>query len=142
MPKFGQQVADFQRKAEAKYRALAREAVQETVSIAQTLESEGGRMHFDTGFLRASIQGKVGEVPSGPTVNEGNKKYEPGQQVAGEEIAVTLLKWDPMKDVLYIGWTANYARYREAQDGFVRGAAEIWDRTVKKANKKVGNRLG
>ena len=77
-------------------------------------------------------------MPKGPSTNDKNEKYPIGSHVAGEPVAGTLLRWDPVKgETISIGWTANYARHREAQDGFLRGAVEVWDRTVNKAAKRV-----
>jgi len=93
-----------------------------------------------TGFLRASILGATGTLPTGQSDNPGKVTY--GRAV-GQPLAVTLLKWDPNKRVpLYVGWTANYARYMEARYGFMRGAAEQWDATVAKAVKKVERSFG
>lgn len=164
MGKFEDQVNKFARKYEARLRAIGRTAVQETVSIAQEvaippnaaqgavssggkLGGGGGRMRVDTGFLRASIQAALHTMPSGPTKNEGThggkKKYSVGSQASGEPVAATLLRWDPNKsDVLFVGWTAGYARIREAHDGFNRGAVEKWDQTVLKAVKKVEASFG
>ena len=159
MGKFEDQVNKFARKYEARLRAVARTAVQDTIAIAQevgmppnaaqgavsvggVLGGGGGRMRVDTGFLRASIQAALNAMPSGPSTNEGThggkKKYPIGKQAAGEPVAVTLLQWDPNKSgKIFVGWTAEYARHREAQDGFLRGAVEKWDATVYKAVKKV-----
>jgi len=98
-------------------------------------------MRFDTGFLRASIQAALGTMPSGPTTNEGGRTFSEGQQVAGEPVSVTLLRWEPGRDTLFVGWTANYARFREAKDGFLRGAVELWPRTVDAAAKRVRKRI-
>jgi hypothetical protein len=136
MADFGQQVAAHVAKYKRRLRATARTAVQDTVEMAQLPRAKGGRLRVDTGFLRASIQAGLGQMPSGPTTNEGNETYAEGQQVAGEPVSVTLLRWN-MQDTLFVGWTANYARAREAQDGFLRGAVELWDQTVDAAAKKV-----
>lgn len=142
MGKFGDKVGEFSRKFEGRIRAIARTAVQSTISDAQRTRGEGGRMRVDTGFLRASIQAALNGPPSGPTTNEGGhggkRKYAVGSQAAGEPVAVVLLKWDLWKgDSFYVGWTANYARPREFKDGFLRGAAEKWDANVAKAVKQV-----
>ena len=143
MTTFSQQVAAFNKKYEARVRATAREAVQETVSRAQRTRGEGGRMRIDTGFLRASIQAALGTMPSGPTNNPDDTKYSAGAQVAGEPVSVTLLKWDITRSQeIYVGWTANYARPREFKDGFLRGAVEQWDTIVGAAAKRVRQQLG
>jgi len=158
MNKFSQQVEAFTRKVEARFRAVVRESVQETVSKAQrvaiksdaspeailqsALEGGNGRMRVDTGFLRASILAAVGNIPSGQSDNPGKEKFAIGKYV-GEPVGVTLLKWDPYRgETLYIGWTAHYAKYREAYDGFMRGAIEQWDVTVAKALKKAEKTIG
>jgi hypothetical protein len=164
MGKFSIQVDKLAKKYEARLRAVARTAVQDTVSMAQevgvppnaamgavssggVLGGSGGRMRVDTGFLRASIQAALQTMPSGPSQNEGThggkKKYPVGTQAAGSPVAAVLLTWDPFKPTpLFVGWTAEYARYRESQDGFQRGAAEKWDITVTKAVKKVEAAFG
>ena len=97
-------------------------------------------MRVDTGFLRASIQGSINSMPSGPTTNDDKEKFALGTQAAGEPISVTLLKWEPISnDVLFVGWTAGYARPREHKDGFLRSAVDMWDVTVAKAAKRIAN---
>ena len=140
MGNFTKQVKQWNKKAKSAYRFTARTAVQTTVSLAQEVRDNGGRMRVVTGFLRASIQGNINSMPKGPSSNEKDKKYGLGQIVAGEAISVTLLKWDPLStDSIFVGWTANYARPREYYDGFLRGAVEKWDRTVDVAALKAKN---
>lgn len=135
---FAQQVAAFSDKLDKRLRATARSSVQDTVEMAQKPLNAGGRMRVDTGFLRASIQAAIGHMPSGPTKRGEDQNYPNGTQVAGEPVSVTLLKWDPADGQhLFVGWTANYARFREYQDGFLRGATEQWAETVRKAAKRV-----
>lgn len=138
MGQFANKIREFGEEGRKRYRATARLAVQDTIEMAQRTIGEGGRMRVQTGFLRASVQGAINHMPSGPSTNEDGGEYAPGTQVAGEPIAVTLAKWDPTKgQVLFVGWTANYARPREHQDGFLRGAVEMWDVTVGQAAIKV-----
>ncbi len=156
MGKFEDQVREFTRKAQARYRATARLAVQDTISMAQRVRigtatdlsgisdvPSGGRMPIVTGFLRASNQAAQRIMPSGPSDNPKNKKYPIDTQVAGEPVSVTLARWDPnTQATLFVGWTANYARRMEAKYGFLQGSVEQWDQTVKKAVKKVEAGLG
>jgi hypothetical protein len=139
---FDKQVERWRRKTSAKLRAVGREAVQTTVSQAQRVREEGGRMPVDTGFLRASIQAALGTWPYGPSDNPNDRTYAIGSQVAGEPLAVVLLKWEPGRDDLYVGWTANYARYQEYKQGFMRKAAMKWKTNVKVAAKKVDAGFG
>lgn len=139
MADFGKQVGQFKRNFERRHRLVMRTAVQDIVSVAQRTQAESGRMRVDTGFLRASIQGSLNTMPSGPTrPKKGSKKgaYS-GRQASGEPVSVTLIRWDPNHSgTLFVGWTANYARIRESKDGFLRGAVEKWDTTVKRAARK------
>ena len=136
---FAGDVAKFGQRYKARLRATAREAVQETVSMAQRVEDQGGTMRVDTGFLRASIQAGLHTMPSGEVrPRKGAKKNEYVRQVAGEPIATALLRWDPStSDRLFVGWTANYARTRDAKDSFLSSAVEVWDQTVWRAAKKT-----
>ena len=132
---FDQQVAAYMEKYKKRLRATAREAVQETVEIAQQTVGEGGRMRVDTGFLRASIAASIGQMPSGPGKgDDGPYTY------TGDATSATLLRWQP-DQTLYIGWTANYARAREYRDGFMRGATEKWSHTVDQVAQKVRRSL-
>ena len=138
MGKFSDQVDEFARTYKKRLRAAGRAAVQDTIKMAQKTRGDGGRMPVVTGFLRASIQGALVRMPDGPTTNVGNATHPLGSQVAGEPVVVTLVKWDPNLSVpLFIGWTAVYARHREAQDGFLQGAVEKWDQTIRRAANKV-----
>lgn len=149
---FSAEVSAFRLKCEERLRVTAQVAVQETISIAQRVgpsvgnpdvQNEGGRMPVVTGFLRASLQGAVGSMPSGPSANPGGAEYPVGAQVAGEPVSVALLRWNPNTgEPFFAGWTANYARYMEAYYGFLRGATELWDQTVEEAATQVKKGLG
>ena len=152
MNDFAAQVAGFAAKYQKRMRATMREAVQATVALAQQpapkagisqaalakmIEVEGGagRMRIDTGFLRASIGAQTGSMPSGESVNPDPKT--PGAfQYENAGIVAATTAWQP-GETLYVGWTANYARPREARDGFLRGAVEKWDGTVDRVAAKV-----
>ena len=141
---FGGDVAKFGQRYQARLRAVARESVQDVIEIAQTPTGDGGRMRIDTGFLRASIQAALHAMPSGPTLpKKGAKKGEYTRQAAGEPVAVALLRWDPnTNDRLFVGWTADYARARDAHDSYLTGAVELGDQIVKRAAKKAAVGFG
>lgn len=143
MTTFAEQIAAFNDKYQARLRVTAQESVQEVVSVAQRTIYEGGRMRIKTGFLRASIQAALGTMPAGPSDNPRDINFPVGMQASGSPVSVTLLRWDINTGTpIYVGWTANYARHREAFDGFLRGALEQWDAIVEKNAKRVRNELG
>ena len=136
MADFGQQVAAHAERYKKRMRAVAKESVQQTVAIAQRPRGDSGRMRVVTGFLRASIAGKVGSMPSG----ESESTLKPPEKVEwnGDAISAAIARWNPDRgETIYVGWTANYARPREAHDGFMRGAVELWPRTVNEVAQKV-----
>lgn len=121
---FERKVDDFLKKSRRRLRNVARESVQQTMNIANEPQAKGGRMPVDTGFLRASIAGAVGTMPSGPSKRGGGSIPSVGLDAA-------LGAWKPDNgEAFYAGWTANYARFMEYRYGFMRGAAELWDQTV------------
>jgi hypothetical protein len=135
---FGGDVQRFGERYRKRIRAVARMAVQDVIEIAQTPTGDGGRMRIDTGFLRASIQAALHTMPSGEGQGKkGAKKGQYTRQVAGEPVAVALLRWDPnTSDRLFVGWTADYARARDAHDSYLTSAVELWDQIVRRAAKR------
>lgn len=101
--------------------AVIKDAAQAMSTSANTPTSDGGLMRVDTGFLRNSIAAEIGTMPSGESINP--RTAQVGWQPTAIMASINSLK---LGDVLYIGWTANYAEYREAQDAFMRSAAMNW----------------
>jgi hypothetical protein len=118
---FKAQVAAFGRKSDARLTAIFRESAQRVISEAQTVRGEGGKMRVDTGFLRASGQASLTGWPSGPSRrDEGLGSFDYAITIAGARVGQTI----------YFGWTAEYAGYREYEDGFMRSAAQNWQNIV------------
>jgi len=91
-----------------------------------------GRMPVVTGFLRASIRAAVDRMPSGPRSGDKDKDYS--GDALSQSVTSALLRWDSNSgDALYVGWSAVYARAMEYRYGFMRGAAENWDKHVREA---------
>ena len=119
----------------------AKTATQSVFNDAQTPVSKGGRMRVDTNFLRASAVAKVGGIPSGQSVNPDKSDYNSAANSAGDNVYAQILRWVPGRDAIFIGWTANYARYREYQDGYMRGAILKWGEYVRKAAKEAQEKI-
>ena len=137
MTSFSEQIAAFNRKAQRRIDAASKTATQETVAQAQTVRGRGGRMRVRYGFLRSSLAAAIGRMPSGESENPDNQTFD----YTPDQIAATLLRWNPATETLFIGWTANYARPREYRDGFLRGAVENWDQNVEKASAEAQRRI-
>lgn len=122
---FAAQIEDFVKETDARMLALYRASVSDLVENAQTPVAKGGRMRVDTGFLRASLRVSKTGMPSGDERGEKDAKY-----AYNDDGLVSALASLKMGDVLHIGWTANYAKYRELYDGFLEGALMQWARIV------------
>jgi hypothetical protein len=138
MGDFSKTIDKFNKKVAKRVRATGREAVQLTIDDAQEPKGDGGNMPIVTGFLRASIQGQVGEMPRGPSSNASRVDMKNVSQIAGMPIAAALVRWNPYRSQDFnVGWTANYARFMEFRYGFMRLAVMKWDSNIKKAAKKA-----
>lgn len=136
--KFTAQVDEIIAKTDKRMIALARESIQRTINDAQTPVGKGGRMRVDTGFLRASGQPSYNGMPTGPVRGD---KTEPNSYATDEGTVTLALAQLTLGAVFYFGWTANYARYREAFDGFLGVAVQKWPDTVAKVTEEIKARL-
>lgn len=122
---------------EKRLTALFRESVQRTVDIAQTPVAKGGKMRVDTGFLRASGQGSFDGMPTGPSQRPSDDAIY-GQTDQAVELVIGKLT---LGRTFFFGWTANYAIYREAYDGFLEAAAQRWPQTVEAVTSDIRKRI-
>lgn len=134
---FTKQLEQFATMADKRVEATLKDATLRVVRDAQRTRDFGGRMRVKTGFLRASIQAAIGQMPDGPSINpQPNQANAFRKQLDGLPVEAAVLAWD-LRLPLFIGWTANYARIREYRDGFMRGAAERWPEFVRRATNKA-----
>ena len=136
---FERDVKRLTEKYRKRMRATARTAVQDLEGEITATRGEGGRLRIDTGFLRASLGWNVGSLPSGPTDNPGGN-VSAGAVLTGVPLTVALAQWDFSRPI-FGGFSASYARPREAKDGFLRGGVEKWDSIVDSAAKRVRARI-
>ena len=133
---FSTQVDKFVVDSEAKLLAVTQTAIESMIEESQTPVGQGGRMRVDTGFLRSSGLASLEHIPSGPGKGEKSGFYS----WTGSPLAVVLAKMK-IGDTFYWGWTANYAKYREAYDGFMEAALMNWQRHVDAAVAKLKGRM-
>jgi len=137
---FSKDVRKFTAKYQKRLEATAKTAVQDLEGEISTVTGDGGRLRIDTGFLRVSFGWGLGNMPAGPTKGEPGVDYRNSETLTGDPLAVALAKWD-FSQPLYGGFSANYARFREFRDGFVRGGTEKWDSIVSSAAKRAKARI-
>lgn len=125
MGTFTAQIKVFADGSKEKIEAVVKQSAQEVFSIAQTPIAQGGRMPVDTGFLRNSLAAEL----NGATVAGGADAYV--LAVAGMELG----------DVIFAGWTANYARVQEYMAGnfYMLGAAQQWQAIVARNAEAIRN---
>lgn len=133
--KFADQIAKHRKEYERRMTAVFRESAQQVANDSRTVQSKGGRLPLDTGFLRASAGAGINQMPSGPTENESGGPVS--NRVTGMGLTEALARWKP-GDTFYFGFSAMYGRYMEYRYGFVRGAAEKWQSIVKSVARRVG----
>ena len=107
--------------------------------------AKGGRMRVDTGFLRASGQASLTGMPTGPSrppSEEPGAHYDDGSPVPAS-VVVTIASINVENgDKFYFGWTANYAKFREAKDGFLRLGVQRWQQIVDATVQRLKQRIG
>lgn len=121
--RFSATIDEWVKKSKNRMQAIHNQSVQDVIDDAQLPIAKGGRMHVDTGFLRASGQASLNGMPTGPVRGDQNipNYYSPDSQ----SVELTIGK-HKIGQTFFFGWTANYARAREQKDAFLRLAAMKW----------------
>lgn len=127
---FTAQIDAWVKKSNVRLEYVVKQSTSDLIREAQTPVAKGGNMRVDTGFLRNSGMARIDGLPSGASVNP-NPDVRLGD-FDFAETSITINRWK-IGEVLYFGWVANYARYRENRDGFMRRAAQNWQQHVNKS---------
>jgi len=120
---------------EARLLAVVRQSISDTVEEAQVPTKKGGKMRVRTGFLRSSGVAALNAAPTGPRKGDPKGTYTWN----GDSITAVLAKMK-IGDTFYFGWTAHYAKHREAFDGFLESALMNWQNNVDKAVQRFRNK--
>jgi hypothetical protein len=130
MPKsFSASVNGWIAKSQRRTTAVFRESTQRTLDAANTTVGNGGRLRFDTGFLRSSLAASLATMPSGPSRREDG--------MGSEEDVSLVIAQARVGQTIYAGWTAEYAAPREARDAFLAAEVQKWRQTVNKVAAEV-----
>lgn len=142
---FAAQVDAWVKKTERRMEAVFKESTQRVVSEMQTPSGEGGNMPIDTGFLRNSVQATTDKpIPINPNANP----VKPVGHVRGDviypyrsgDISLTILG-SKIGQIIYVTYTAAYARHQENRRGFVRLAAQRWQAIVSEVTREARSRV-
>ena len=136
-------VEGFMTETQGRLKSLALTATEELINEVQTPVGRGGKMRVDTGFLRASGTVSFTGVPSGPQVGRARKEDEPPDKIIYDTkpAAIVGFKDFTLGTTIYFGWTAKYAEYREAYDGFLISGVQNWQAIVNRVAEKLSKRI-
>lgn len=116
------------------------QSLADLVKEAQKTTLNGGKMRVDTGFLRRSGAGSLEGMPVGAGRGRKRGAQDPASGVLPEykydeqqDFLTVILNKMKIGDVFYWGWTATYAKYREAYDGFLETSLQNWQGYVDKS---------
>lgn len=123
MSDFRGAVEVFVRKSDARMLAIFETAAEAVFEEAQTPVAQGGHMPVDTGFLRAS-----GRMLVDSTL------VAQGRDVRGRFLPIKL------GSTIRFEWSANYASFQEAKNGFMRLALQNWQHHVDAAAREAQQR--
>jgi hypothetical protein len=134
---FSDQVAERVAVYKKRLRAIHRGSAQDLAEGVTKPRAKGGNMRVKTGFLRASLMASTSMMPAikdsnAPPSNAPDNAYDFDIGPISAVIA-GLQPGDP----LYLGFTAAYARPREYKDGFVRLAAQNWNKIVERNTQRA-----
>jgi len=134
---FEADVNAWARKTETRLRAVFRSSMQEVARQAQEPQAKGGNLPVDTGFLRNSGGAALNDFPArqGEEGQEGSSAAKAAESATAAAIARANIG-----DEIIFGWTAVYARPMEARYGFMRNAADNWQRIVKREAEEIKRR--
>jgi hypothetical protein len=127
MKSFSAQVDRIIVNTDKRMNLVMKQSLQNTINEMQTPTSKGGKMRMDTGFLRASGQSSLNGMPTGPSRKPAEGQFD----WTASDTTATIGKMK-FGSTFFWGWTANYARVREAYDGFRDSALQNWQQTVDK----------
>lgn len=140
---YAAQVGAWARKTNMRITFVIMESAQRIAEIAQTPgpsvanpdASKGGLLPVDQAFLRSTFSAKIGAMPSGPREFTGNslRDWEPS-------VTLTISRVRP-GDVIFMGWSAGYARKMEEFYGFMKAAAKQWRVVVRDVVKDAKDRI-
>lgn len=136
MTTFEAQVGEWARKVEGAFDVVFKEAAQELVSELNSL------VPIDTGFLRNSLLASTTAMPALTRENPGG----PGADGLAEIVLV--IAGAEAGDVIYLGYTANYAAHvHYGANGrpsrpWVSMVAQRWEQIVATKAAEVRARLG
>lgn len=144
MTGFAATIEDWVKETEARMLAVVQDAALHTVNDMQTPTAKGGRMRVDTGFLRASGRGAIGQMPSGPS-------QKPEDAPVGQYTGIydtfdgyplgAVLQDLKLGDTFYFGWTAAYAPVRNTYDGFMDTAIQNWQGYIDSSTNRLRDRV-
>lgn len=117
--------------------AVFKQSAQQVINKAQVPTAKGGQMRVKTGFLRNSGRVGIGQMPTGPARNEKGEIFDWSTDPQGQAAMVAKINEASPGTAIFFGWAANYARARNAKDGFLDLAVQDWKKIVETHAKRA-----
>lgn len=148
---FAAQVEAWVRSVPERALAVRNEAAQRTVDIMQAPVGGGGSMPIDTGFLRASLRGFVGNVYGMPAIKPDRVSVTYSEGAVAMVIAnagiddtlsfIYLAAYAKRVNYGFVGQDSLGRQYNQAGRHFVDKAAQQWPRIVSEVVRELKGRL-
>lgn len=122
------QIDEIVIRTEKRMLLVVQASIQEMIKDAQIPVKKGGRMRVKTGFLRSSGVAALNAAPTG--LGRGDRKAPDNFYKWNGDAVFSIIARMKIGDAFYFGWTAKYARLREAKDGFLELALQKWQSFV------------
>jgi hypothetical protein len=135
---FSAKVSAWVRMSEARTLAVFRQSAQTVAEEVKKTRDRGGHMPVDTGFLRASLMASTSKMPDIDPKATAAKGHSYTDDNSSVELVIANAK---INQVIYLGFTASYARVREYKDGFVRLTAQRWKQIVAQSAKLIESKV-
>lgn len=140
MGEFMAEINAWTRKSEARMTAVFRQSAQTVAETVKTTRDRGGYMRVKTGFLRASLMASTSQMPGINPMAQPADDAADNSYPEDSNVTLVIAGADP-GETIYLGFTANYARLREYEDGFVRLTAQQWPQIVEASAKLIKSRV-
>lgn len=140
MGEFMAEIDAWSRQTEQRMTAVFRQSAQTVAETVKMTRDRGGHMRVKTGFLRASLMASTSQMPGINPMAEPAENAPDNSYAEDGNVTLVIAGADPGETV-YLGFTANYARPREYQDGFVRLTAQQWPQIVEASAKLIKSRV-
>lgn len=132
---FASQVKAFTDKTKARQAAIFKGSAERVLERANTPKGQGGRLPFDTGFLRNSVRASLSGAPSD---SSGDPPAVFAQMKVGDTvIAGWVARYSLRMEHGFVGEDSLGRTYAQQGNGFLRAQVQLWEFIVNEVTQEV-----